>query len=161
LDDLSEELERQIPGEVRQNPEAFVRHIRRLPLGLRAMAATHQLSVSVTLDDLGWHFANHHSKTYHEETLWGLRELGAREAADIFSSSYDLVLTYWDRIGSLVNEDFKLFIEWYNDSELEKALDPLNRKIWDLQKHLGHYGLMSYWVVYSRKYPEKVVNIFH
>jgi len=116
---------------------------------------------SVRLDDLGWHFANHHSHPYYEETLWGLRELEAQEAADIFSASFELVLPYWDKIGSLIDQDFNLFIDWYGDSELEKALTPLNRKIWNLMERLGYYGLMTYWLVYARKYPEKVINVFY
>ena len=29
-----------------------------LPTGLRAMAATHHLDISLTMDDIGWHFLN-------------------------------------------------------------------------------------------------------
>jgi hypothetical protein len=158
---LTAELERQIPIGLREDLEIFVKHIRRIPPGLRAMAATHQLDVSIALDDLGWHFANHHHKPYCEETLWGLKELGARESADIFSASYRLVLPFWDEIGSLISKDFKLFIDWYNDSELEKALAPLNKQMYQLWESLKDYGLMKYWLIYARKYPEKVINIFH
>ena len=158
---VTEELDRQIPVELRRDPEVFVNHIRGLPPGLRAMASTHQLDVSATLDDLGWHFANYHSQPYYEETLWGLRELEAQEAANIVSASFELVLPYWDKIGSLINQDFKLFIDWYNDSELEKALTPLNRKIWNLSERLGYYRLMTYWLVYARKYPRKIITVFH
>ncbi len=28
------------------------------PTGLRAMAATHHLDISLTMDDIGWHFLN-------------------------------------------------------------------------------------------------------
>ena len=35
---------------------AFAREIRDLPSELRAMAATQHLEVSLTLDDIGWHF---------------------------------------------------------------------------------------------------------
>jgi hypothetical protein len=161
FNEITAELERQIPVELKRDLKAFVNHIRRLPAGLRAMAATHELDVSITLDDLGWHFANHHYKPYCEETLWGLKELDAQEAAYIFSASFELVLPYWEKIGSLVNKDFKLFIDWYNDSELEKALAPLNHKIWNLLEPLEDYGLMSYWLVYARKYPAKLINVFH
>ncbi len=158
---LTDELERQIPVEIREDHELYVKHIRGLPPGLRAMASTHELDVSVTLDDLGWHFANHHSKPYCEETLSGLRELEAQEAADIFSISYELVLPYWDKIGFLLSQDFEFFSDWYDESDLEKDLAPLNRKMWNLRERLGHYGLQSYWLAYARKYPKKVLNIFH
>jgi hypothetical protein len=99
--------------------------------------------------------------TYSEETLWGLRELEAQEAADIFSHSYELVLPYWDKIGSLLSQDFKSFSDWYDESDLENVLAPLDRKMWDLRERLGDYGLQSYWFVYARKYPRKVLNVFH
>lgn len=158
---LTDELDRQIPVEIREDHELYVKHIRGLPPGLRAMASTHELDVSVTLDDLGWHFANHHSKPYAEETLWGLRELEAQEAADIFSLSYELVLQYWDKIGSLLSHNFKSFSDWYDESDLENALAPLNQKMRDLRERLGDYGFQSYWLVYARKYPKKILNVFH
>lgn len=37
---------------------SYAASISRLPIGLRAMAATHHLDISLTLDDLGWHFLN-------------------------------------------------------------------------------------------------------
>ena len=37
---------------------ALAEEIQRLPVGLRAMAATHHLDISLTLDDIGWHFLN-------------------------------------------------------------------------------------------------------
>ena len=158
---LTDELDRQIPVEVRKEREIYVKHIRGLPPGLRAMAATHELDVSVTLDDLGWHFANHHSKLYSEETLWGLRELEAQEAVDIFLLSYELVLPYWDKIASLLSHNFESFSDWYHESDLEKALDPLNTKMWNLRQRLGYYGFQSYWLAYARKYPKKILNVFH
>ena len=51
---LSKELEYRIPA-ARGSLE-FLVQIRRLPVGLRAMAATYELDVSLTMDDLGWHF---------------------------------------------------------------------------------------------------------
>lgn len=60
-----------------------------------------------------------------------------------------------------MNRDFHLFIAWYNESELEKALDPLSIKMWDLLKQYSDFGLMGYWLMYARKYPERLVNVFH
>ena len=53
---LQKELESRISA-ARTEPE-FLAQIRELPIGLRAMAATYELDVSLTLDDLGWHFGN-------------------------------------------------------------------------------------------------------
>src|ERR1035441_3257665 len=55
---------------------ALAQEIRRLPLGLRTMAATHHLDISLTLDDIGWHFLNFGHPSHVEETEIGLRELG-------------------------------------------------------------------------------------
>lgn len=40
------------------------------------MAATHHLDVSLTLDDIGWHFLNFGEPNFVREREAGLRELG-------------------------------------------------------------------------------------
>lgn len=122
------------------------------------MAATHKLSVSLTLDDLGWHFANWHSKELYEETEDGLRELGAAEAAKILKRAYEITLPYWDEIGTLLAQDFSTFVEWYHTSPLQPALSSLNDAMWALQDARGRYGLMAYWLDYARHSPEKIVE---
>jgi hypothetical protein len=155
---LSAELHRRLPDGEGDDLDRFVERLRGLPKGLRAMAAIYQLDVSMALDDLGWHFANWHHRPYCVETLRGLRELEAHEAAEIFSRAYDLAQPYWDTIGELLAQDFQQFVDWYDESALELALDPLNRRMWDLCG--PDYGLMAYWLPYARKYPEKVVSVF-
>lgn len=65
FESLRKELERRMPMN-RGSPE-FLVELRRLPHGLRAMAATYELDVSLTMDDLGWHFGNWHSTELAEE----------------------------------------------------------------------------------------------
>jgi hypothetical protein len=156
---LSQELSRRLPDEER-DLDAFVERVRALPKGLRAMAAIYQLDVSMTLDDLGWHFANWHHRPYCDETLRGLRELEAQEAAEIFSSPYVLAQPHWEKIGQLLSENFDAFVEWYSRSELQRSLDPLNERMWDLCEAIGKLGLMTYWLIYARRYPENVVSVF-
>ena len=103
------------------SPE-FLAEIKELPAGLRAMAATYELDVSLAVDDLGWHFGNWHSLDLAEETAAGLDELGATELAEVFRAAFQLAQDYWIALGS---EDWK---EWYHGSALEKAADPLARK---------------------------------
>jgi len=153
---LSEELQRLLPSELERQVDAFVERIQALPPGLRAMASIYQLDVSITLDDLGWHFANWHHRAYCNETLRGLALLEAQEAADIFSQAYALATTHWETIGRLVSEDFRLFTTWYPRSELARALAPLNERIWTLRRSFPDYGLMTFWLTFARKYPEKV-----
>jgi len=154
---LSAELCRRMPPELEWDRDDLMARMRACPPGLRAMAAVYQLDVSMTLDDFGWHFGNWHHRAYCEETLRGLRELGAHEAAEIFQAAYALVQPYWDRIGELLQQDFDEFAKWYRGSDLEKALDPLNRRMWDFCKRTK-FGLLDYWVPYARKYPGKVAS---
>jgi hypothetical protein len=159
FDALCAELGQRLPSELRRDLNRFVELLPTLPPGLRAMAATFQLDVSVTLDDLGWHFANWHHQPYAKETLRGLRVLEAHEAAEIFSAAYALALPYWNTIGRLIRRDFQNFVSWYSDSDLEKALDPLNMRIWKLRETLPNYGLMRYWLTYARKYPYNLAHV--
>jgi len=157
---LVEELNRRLPEKLltETDCDAFVAHLGELPPGLRAMAATQQLNVSMLFDDLGWHFANWHHKGYSEETSRGLRELGAVDVAQIFDAAYRIVLPHWEPITSMLAVDFKVFQEWYSESKLEEALRPLNSRLWDICAAAGSHRLVKYWLDYARKYPERVVS---
>ena len=153
---LEKRLEERIPSALQGDLDAFVAALRLLQRGLRAMAATYQLDVSMTLDDLGWHFANWHHLGLCQETAVGLRELGATEAADIFDEALSLVLPHWDQMGRLLEDDFRHFIDWYSDSELENALTPLNERMWALAERLPDFGLLYYWIAYAREHPDRL-----
>jgi hypothetical protein len=133
----------------------FLARTRRLPIGLRAMAATYQLDVSLTLDDFGWHFANWHHHAYCDETHWALRELEAFEQADLFAQAYAAALPFWRKIGDLVAEDFDDFVTWYAASGFEAAILPMTERMRELQKIDD--GLFGCWSRYARKYPERMV----
>lgn len=120
------------------------------------MAATYELDVSLALDDLGWHFANWHHRAYCEETLWALRELEAKEEAEIFARAYALVQPYWSELGEVLDKSFEYFVEWYPGSPLETVTTPLTQRFWELQKKDN--GLFGYWTRYARKYPHKVMQ---
>lgn len=59
---LKQELEQlltsRVVGDPYSNDGSFAANIAGLPPGLRAMAATHWLDISLTLDSLTWHFGN-------------------------------------------------------------------------------------------------------
>jgi hypothetical protein len=130
------------------SPE-FVAEIQRLPIGLRAMAATYELDVSLALDDLGWHFGNWHDEELAEETARGLEVLGASELARIFREALRFALQYWSELGAEGGA------QWYHGSPLETAVDPLNKQAWQfLDKHKN--GIFHYWVDYARKHPDGV-----
>ena len=144
---LSQELERLVPA-ARDSPE-FLPQIRSLPEGLRAMAATYELDVSLTMDDFGWHFGNWHDEALAEETARGLEVLEAPELARLFREAFRLALRYWGELGS------EGWSEWYHGSPLENAVAPLNDQAWEfLNQHEN--GLFHYWINYARKHPSRV-----
>jgi hypothetical protein len=144
---LGKELETRISVE-RSSP-AFLDAIRELPVGLRAMAATYELDVSLALDDLGWHFGNWHSTELAEETARGLEELGASELAGIFREAFRLAQQHWERLAAVD------WMDWYHGSELEKEVRPLNSQAWELLKGKDN-EIFKHWVNYARRYPERV-----
>jgi len=158
MDKLTDELTRRLPYDYNDALDQFVGEIRLLPQGLRAMAATFKLDVSMALDDLGWHFANFHHREYCEETSRGLRELEADDVAQIFDKAYQLVLPYWDQISDMLAVDFSTFSEWYHDCELKKTLSPLNNRLWDMGDESPEFRLMRFWLEYARKHPERCAN---
>jgi len=54
---------------------SYAEQLRVLPTGLRAMAATAYLDISLALDDIAWHFLNFGEPNHVTETEAGLREL--------------------------------------------------------------------------------------
>jgi len=147
---LGKELEKRIGPVKRDSPE-FVSKIQKLPIGLRAMAATYELDVSLALDDLGWHFGNWHNTALAEETVHGLDELGATELAVIFKDAFQIALHYWDELGA------ENWTKWYHDSPLEKEVDSLNKQAWKILEGKKN-GIFNYWVDYARKHPERIKN---
>jgi hypothetical protein len=154
---LSFELQSRLPPDVQDDYELLVPALRALPHGLRAMASTHRLDVSMAIDDLGWHFHNFYNRAFCDETQWGLRELEAVEAAEIFESARALVEPHWEEIGSYIAIGGDAFADWYSDSGVERAMGPLNKRLWAICER-SSYGLMQYWLDYARNHPERVTK---
>ncbi len=144
LDLVCRELDRRLPP--MSDLDAYVRGLRTLPVGLRSMAATYQLDVSITLDDLGWHFGNWHHHEYALETARGLRELGAVRAAEVFQEAYARALQHWDELGA------ETWMKWYHGSALETAVQPLDKEMWALFDQRPN-GIMGLWIEYARDHP--------
>jgi hypothetical protein len=155
FDLLSEELRRLSRQHSWSTYQEYYIFIKSLPTGLRSMAAVYDLDVSMTLDDLGWHFMNWHSLELVRETLSGLQELGAVREAEIFNQAIEIAGRHWTFIGS---ETFK---ERYMDSPLNIELAPLNHTLWELMSPDNPDGrdLLSYWAPYARKFPHQVVHV--
>jgi hypothetical protein len=144
---LGNELQQRVLAK-RGSPE-FIAQIRKLPPGLRAMASTHELDVSLALDDLGWHFGNWHNEELAQETAQGLEELGAYELAGLFRRAFELAKNYWTDLGA------KNWAQWYHGSAFEKSIEPLNEQAWTILKGKPR-GIFKYWVDYARRHPESV-----
>jgi hypothetical protein len=128
---------------------AFAQEIRSLRAGLRAMAATHHLDVSLTMDDIGWHFLNFGHPTHVEETESGLRELGLVEVAAMFHEAYQLVQPHLDEI-RVPGGDYYAVME---RSGAMKRIDELTDQA---RVAIGEQGIYRHWAAYARQHPENV-----
>ena len=124
------------------------------------MAATFALDVSMSLDDLAWHFVNYHNSDWYEETKLGLLELGADEAAELFKKAFAAVEPRWDELGDVAqNEGSNDPHDWLDATGIQKLIDPLNERMWQLLNQWPQYGLMHYWLAYARKHPERCIGV--
>jgi len=122
-----------------------------LPAGLRAMAATHHLDVSLTMDDIGWHFLNFGEPGLVRETQDGLRKLGLDDIAGYFAEANSLV--------SPLRSEIKEPEDYYSSLEsrgLMKRIDELTDKASKRQPTLGDSPIYAAWVKYARAHPEEV-----
>lgn len=156
---LFAQLNESAPPSLHEDLDQFVEAVQRLPVGLRAMASTFQLDVSMALDDLGWHFGNWFHEGYNEETSRGLKELEAHEVAEVFDQAYAIALQHWDELDRALDGELEEFVEWYRNSRLLRELEPLNERMWELLKSEepgAEPGIFRFWVAYARKHPERV-----
>jgi len=147
FDFLVEVLKQRMP--IGPGEPGFLQKARSLPAGLRAMVTTHHLDVSLSMDDLGWHFGNWHDEELAHETLQGLEVLGASELSALFQSAFSHAREHWHRLGEA---DWS---EWYHGSPLEQAIAPLNTQAWAICDSSWN-GILGYWVSYARKNPLEV-----
>jgi hypothetical protein len=136
---------------------SFAEQISSLPVGLRAMAATHWLDLSLTLDDVTWHFLNFGEPNLVEETEKGLRELGLTELADVFHSAYELVKPHLDQM--VLDQGYEDCLQRVGTIEESTRL---NDRAWDLAK--GPEGaaagsaIYASWITYARRHPALVFD---
>jgi hypothetical protein len=154
---LQANLDSVFPAEVLQDQAIFLSQLRTAPRGLRAMAATYDLDVSMALDDLAWHFTNHPDIAFAEETLLGLRELEATEAADIFEKALSIIEPHLLELKEFLASDNRDINDWLESKGIQAQMDPLNRQMWKLLDDRPREGLFKYWYAYARKYPERCV----
>ena len=119
------------------------------------MAATHHLDVSLTLDDIGWHFLNFGEPNLVKETESGLRELGLDDLADWFAEAYEIVNPLRPEIKS--GDDYYECLTRYGRME---RISELTQKARDRGAGCGDEvsgsPIYAAWIKYARKHPESV-----
>lgn len=144
LERLFKLLRDSVPTAPGSDDSEFISQIRRLPVGLRAMAATHHLDISLTLDDLGWHFLNWPGTEHANETFIGLRELGLPGLAGLFRRAEEIMRTYLPHI------DTKNYYDILERGGRMTEIDDLTRKAWEIVDG----DLYDHWLRYARVHPE-------
>jgi hypothetical protein len=158
---LKAELNALFPPDSRRDNAVFLSRLQTAPQGLRAMAATFELDISMALDDLAWHFVNHHDLDLYEETSNGLKELGATEAAELFDAAFAIVKPRWEELETVSQNQESGSAnahDWLDETGVQKQIDPLSKRMWKLLDQWRDVGLMHYWITYARAYPERCVT---
>lgn len=122
-----------------------------LPIGLRAMAATHHLDISLTMDDIGWHFLNFGEPALVRQAEAGLRELGLNEIADYFVEAHAIV--------NPLRSEIKEAEDYYACLESRGLMDRINEltdKASAKQPTLSGSAIYAAWAKYARLHPENV-----
>lgn len=130
---------------------SYAAAIATLPMGLRVMAATHHLDISLTMDDIGWHFLNFGEPGLVRETEAGLRELGLDDMADYFTEAYAIV--------NPLRPEIKEADDYYTCLQsrgLMTRIDELTEKASKRQPTVSDSPIYAAWVKYARAHPERV-----
>jgi hypothetical protein len=147
-------LSRRTQGSPYGDDSEFASVIRLLPSGLRAMAATHWLDISLTLDSIGWHFLNFGEANLVNETHLGLRELGLDDLAGWFMEAYDIV----NPLKAEIRESDE-YLETLRDHGVLDRMDELSKLAWDQDGpdiKPKRSAIYDSWVRYARLHPERV-----
>jgi len=154
---LQHELEELLTARALGNPYSadgsFAANIAPLPPGLRAMAATHWLDVSLTLDSITWHFGNFGEAQLVAETEAGLRELGLHELAACFVDAKELMLPLLAQRTEADGDPYELL----ERAGLKPRADEIDSRAWALDDlGAGKSVIYEAWIRYTRQHPERV-----
>ena len=131
----------------------FAATIAVLPRGLRAMAATHCLDISLTIDSMTWHFGNFGEPGLVAETETGLRELGLHELALCFAEAKELMLPLLAQRTEADGDSDEIL----ERAGLERRAEELNlRALTAYGVGSGESVIYEAWIKHARQYPERV-----
>jgi len=155
---LLKELQTILTNRVEGNPYgsdgSFAENLASLPPGLRAMAATHWLDISLTLDSITWHFGNFGEPHLVAQTEAGLRELGLEELADCFHEASEMMLPLLEQMDANEGPD-----ELLERKGVRERADEINQRAWDLDSPgRGKSVIYEAWIKYARKHPERILG---
>ena len=134
---------------------SYAAAIRRMPMGLRAMAATHYLDISLSLDDIGWHFLNFGEPNLVKETESGLRELGLNDLAEWFAEAFEIVNPLRPEIKS--GDEYYECLTRHGRMERIRELtqNARDKESGSPDAVLGS-PIYAAWIKYARGHPENV-----
>jgi hypothetical protein len=134
---------------------SYATAIRQLPVGLRAMAATHHLDISLTLDDIGWHFLNFGEAGLVAETESGLRVLGLNDLAEWFAEALRIMRPRLSEIKEPGD-----YIERLTRHGCMQRINELTDKAHEKGTECGEQEsggpIYEAWVMYARRHPGEV-----
>jgi hypothetical protein len=152
LNELLDSLKNRVQGDPYSSDGSFANELASLPQGLRAMAATHWLDVSLALDSLTWHFGNFGEPALVTQTEQGLLELGLNDLAGVFRDAAELMRPFVDQMSPEHTSD-----ELLENAGLTVRGKEIDRKAWELGKSgTGDSAIYDAWVRYAREHPERV-----
>jgi len=151
--DLEQLLAASVSGDPYGADGSFARSIAQLPPGLKAMAATHWLDISLTLDSITWHFGNFGEPGLVAETEAGLRELGLDELVQCFVEARDLMVPILAKRTAADGDPYEI-LEHARLREQGEKIDRRARAADNLKPHES--VIYAAWIRYTRQYPERV-----
>lgn len=155
LNEINAILSNRLTGNPYSTDGSFAANLAKLPPGLRAMAATHWLDISLTLDSITWHFGNFGEPHLVEEAEAGLKELGLDELAQCFREAAELMIPFMAKHADSDLDPSDLF----ELDEVKDQVQQLDQRAWDLDKAApGDSIIYSAWVRYARAHPERIFS---
>lgn len=152
-DELLQLLTVHATGNAYSSDDSFAANIARPPPGLRAMAATHCLDISLAIDSITWHFGNFGEPHLVSETEAGLLELGLHDLAKCFVEAKELMQPLLAKSTEADGDPHEIL----ERAELTHRPDELDRQASELgELGPGESAIYGAWVSYARQHPQRV-----